>query len=432
MTRIAVVAGLIALFGVSSVVGQEPNRVHDLKASPSTTHIFFFDASLEPVLRIESGDVVRLETATGNPRWFENAGVPREQIPPELYAVYEGYDSESRGDHTLNGPIFVDGAEPGDVLEIRILSVDVRLPIAGQGIDSRLFPGQFDDNVFVSRVHWIDLANRTVEFAPGVVVPIAPFWGVIGVAPPPEMGRVRSGAPNFFGGNRWTPKFGQLAKVGSRQGEGVGMPRKRRSYPAELKAKVLEALREEATMAELAARYDVHPNLIATWKKTARQTVLVGFSENHARQEASREAGLRARSAVIDRDFLQGLRSVTAGESRWWIPTTHGSASHDSALGLGRLVVEPVEPAPARVIDEQFTPFYGSRQMTRWLRRQGHGVSQLRLLGVHQRPRTSQPHPGTGSIPTCCAIYRSRGRTTCGARMSPTSPCSGASCTWSP
>ena len=50
------------------------------------------------------------------------------------------------------------------------------------------------------------------------------------------------------------------------------MPRKRRSYPAELKAKVaLEALREEATMAELAARYDVHPNLITNWKKKARQ-----------------------------------------------------------------------------------------------------------------------------------------------------------------
>ena len=64
------------------------------------------------------------------------------------------------------------------------------------------------------------------------------------------------------------------------------MPRKRRSYPAELKAKIaLEALREEATMAELAARYDVHPNLIAHWKKTARQTVLAGFSGNHERQE---------------------------------------------------------------------------------------------------------------------------------------------------
>ena len=78
------------------------------------------------------------------------------------------------------------------------------------------------------------------------------------------------------------------------------MPRKRRSYPAELKAKVaLEALREEATMAELAARYDVHPNLIAHWKKTARQTVRAGFSGNHERQEASQETEVRELRAKI-------------------------------------------------------------------------------------------------------------------------------------
>ena len=72
------------------------------------------------------------------------------------------------------------------------------------------------------------------------------------------------------------------------------MPRKRRSYPAELKAKVaLEALREEAPMAELAARYGVHPNLIANWKTKARQQVLAGLSGNHARQEASREAEIQ-------------------------------------------------------------------------------------------------------------------------------------------
>jgi transposase len=88
------------------------------------------------------------------------------------------------------------------------------------------------------------------------------------------------------------------------------MPRKRRSYPAELKAKVaLEALREEATMAELAARYDVHPNLIANWKKQAREQVLASFAGKHEHQEASREAEIKELRAkvgelVIERDFL--------------------------------------------------------------------------------------------------------------------------------
>ena len=88
------------------------------------------------------------------------------------------------------------------------------------------------------------------------------------------------------------------------------MPRKRRSYPAELKAEVaLEALREEATMTELAARYGVHPNLITNWKTKARQQVLTGLSGNHERQEASREAEIQQLRAkigelVIERDFL--------------------------------------------------------------------------------------------------------------------------------
>jgi transposase len=88
------------------------------------------------------------------------------------------------------------------------------------------------------------------------------------------------------------------------------MPRKRRLYPPELKAKVaLEALREEATIAELASRYDVHPNLIANWKKKAREQVLAGFSGKQEHQEASREAEIKELRAkvgelVIERDFL--------------------------------------------------------------------------------------------------------------------------------
>ena len=111
------------------------------------------------------------------------------------------------------------------------------------------------------------------------------------------------------------------------------MPRKRRSYPAELKAKVaLEALREEATMAELAARYDVHPNLIANGSEKARQTVLAGFSGNHERQEASREAGSRScgRRSVSSSSteiFIQGLRSLSPGRRGEMVDPNHARLS---------------------------------------------------------------------------------------------------------
>ena len=87
------------------------------------------------------------------------------------------------------------------------------------------------------------------------------------------------------------------------------MPR-RKKYPAELKAKVaLEALRGEETMAELAARYNVHPNLIANWKKKARESMVDVFSDKAERREAAREADIEKLQAkigqlVIENDFL--------------------------------------------------------------------------------------------------------------------------------
>lgn len=190
----------LALASLAATALGEP-KVHVLEPSPKTVHISFFDASLPPVLRVESGDIVRLKTASGNPRYYENLGVPQERIPRELYAVYEGAEGAGRSDHTLTGPIGVDGAEPGDTLEVRILKIDLWLPIAGQGfVPGRgVLPEEFP--FARDQVHWLDLEKKTLAYPGGVEIPLAPFWGVIGVAPPASMGRVPSGPPNVFGGN---------------------------------------------------------------------------------------------------------------------------------------------------------------------------------------------------------------------------------------
>src|SRR4030095_4900569 len=115
MKQVVACIGLIALPAVATAQGQP--KVHDLKASVATVHRGFFDASLKPVLTVDSGDIVRLETASGNPRYFESIGVPKDKIPAELYAVFDGVEDTGRGDHTLNGPIAIRGAEPGDMIE---------------------------------------------------------------------------------------------------------------------------------------------------------------------------------------------------------------------------------------------------------------------------------------------------------------------------
>src|SRR5258706_571115 len=191
--------GIFVMGTVCSTHAQE--KFHELKASPTTVHRSFFDASLQPVLTIDSGDIVRLWTTTGNPRYFESLGVPKEKIPPELFAAFEGAPGAGRDDHTLNGPIAVRGAEMGDTVEIRIRSIDLWLPIAAMSFRANRGSLPEDFPYSRDRVFFIDPAKKVIEFAPGIVVPAKPFWGVIGVAPPRSMGRVPSGPPNVFGGN---------------------------------------------------------------------------------------------------------------------------------------------------------------------------------------------------------------------------------------
>lgn len=190
-----------ALAVAAGAAAQTASKTHELKATPTTTFYRFLDAATPPVLTVSSGDIVRVETATGTPGYFERLGVPKNRIPAELYETFKGVNDNARRDHTLTGPIFITGAEPGDSLEIRLRSIDLRLPIAGEGVgpNGGTLPGEFAQR---DKVIFLDLKNKTAEYAPGVVVPLTkPFWGSIAVVPPPSVGRVTDQRPGAWGAN---------------------------------------------------------------------------------------------------------------------------------------------------------------------------------------------------------------------------------------
>ena len=197
--RVIWVCGALAF--AASAAAQNAPKTYEIKATPATTFYRFLDAAAPPVITINSGDIVKLETATGTPGYFERLGVPKDKIPAALSATFTGADNDgARRDHTLTGPIYVTGAEPGDSLEIRLRAIDVRLPIGGQGIGGNAaLAGEFTPR---DKILTLDLKNKTAEYAPGVVVPLTrPFWGSIAVVPPPSVGRITDQRPGPWGAN---------------------------------------------------------------------------------------------------------------------------------------------------------------------------------------------------------------------------------------
>jgi acetamidase/formamidase len=177
---------------------------HTLMPSPRTVHIGNFNATNRPVLTINSGDFVTLEAATQiEPEAIDASGVVAPSVVPQYVRdIYRDVQDRGPGPHVLTGPIFINGAMPGDVLELRILSVDLAV---GYGYNrQRPFAGTLPDEFtqFWQRVLRIDLQTKTTQIAPGVTVPLdRPFFGTMGVAPPPVMGRIGSGPPGVHTGN---------------------------------------------------------------------------------------------------------------------------------------------------------------------------------------------------------------------------------------
>jgi acetamidase/formamidase/ketosteroid isomerase-like protein len=200
MKRYAALAA-VAVAAAAEVGAQTP-RTHRLEATPSTIAYGYYWAEAKPALRIASGDIIDVDTLlTNSPTGLQRAGVPDAKIQSSLKAVVADVTGDRRGPggHILTGPVYVDGAQPGDVLEVKILSIDFPIDYGYNGC-SGILPENCDRSV-LSRIIPIDAKTMTAEFAPGIVIPLHPFFGSMGVAPAPELGRVSSNPPGRHAGN---------------------------------------------------------------------------------------------------------------------------------------------------------------------------------------------------------------------------------------
>jgi acetamidase/formamidase len=174
---------------------------HLLKTTPETVAWGYYWAGAKPVLTVKSGETVEIQAVSvGNPMTLTRAGLKEDQIEPEILRLYKEVPREARGPggHPLTGPIFVEGAEPGDVLEVRIREIKLR---ADYGFNST---AGFLQDLFPTRQTKIikfDREKMIGHFGPGIEIPLRPFFGSMGVAPPESMGKISSAPPGIHAGN---------------------------------------------------------------------------------------------------------------------------------------------------------------------------------------------------------------------------------------
>jgi acetamidase/formamidase len=179
---------------------------HYLPSVPGNVHWGLWDGTLKHVLTIRSGDRVVIETLSAEPEDMPDPSLGFSVIPGHK-EVHEN-TFRGPGPHFLTGPIFVEGAEPGDVLEVRLLDIKYR---ADWGWNLQLpFLGTLpEDFPELRRIHIpLDLARNVARMPWGQELALDPFFGNFGVAPPTSWGRLSSKEPRSFGGNMDNKELG--------------------------------------------------------------------------------------------------------------------------------------------------------------------------------------------------------------------------------
>ena len=168
-----------------------------VNAGPKTCHWGFFNADLPPVATVVSGDEVTINTVSGGPNVLPGPGF---DVPPELLEIHAAGVPSVPG-HILTGPVAVEGAMPGDVLQVDILDVRLRQnwgytfirPLSGT------LPQDFQQYHHMTVP--LDVARSEATLPWGLKLPLAPFFGVMAVAPPAAWGRISTIEPRAHGGN---------------------------------------------------------------------------------------------------------------------------------------------------------------------------------------------------------------------------------------
>ena len=170
-----------------------PGKLHLLPATLETTQWGWFNNAQPPVLTVDSGDTIMMETMMHS----HNQVVPGKTIE-EIKKLRT--DHPGRGPHTLTGPIYVNGAEPGDVLKVKINRIVPRAYATNFNVPGMFgqFPKEYQDGQV--KYLYLDLDRKVTEFLPGVFIPIKPFPGTLGVARK-EPGQYSSVPPGEFAGN---------------------------------------------------------------------------------------------------------------------------------------------------------------------------------------------------------------------------------------
>src|SRR3569833_1877735 len=190
-------AAVVALIAAASAP-----TTHRLEVTPSTIAYGYYWSKAQPIQRIASGDIIDVDTLlTNTPTGLAKAGVPDNRIQQSLKDVVDQVtgDRKGPGGHILTGPVYVEGAEPGDVLEVKILSISLPIDYGYNGCMG--FLPQYCEPDAPFKVLTLDRKHMTAEFLPGIVFPLHPFFGCMGVAPAPEAGRVSSNPPGRHAGN---------------------------------------------------------------------------------------------------------------------------------------------------------------------------------------------------------------------------------------